>query len=116
MADLDELQQLDQEIREAEKAAIGNLAAHLREAVRDLPSASRMGLVFVQQAASIELLCGGTSPAQWVRLPLRRLADAEAAAELRERVNQLHDQLLEGSDLRRGLAAFGAYLERQGEF
>lgn len=62
MANLDDIERLDREIRAAERNAMSNLAAHLREAVRDLPSQSRLALYFVQHAKTFDVLATGTDP------------------------------------------------------
>jgi hypothetical protein len=54
MTDLDQLRRLDMEIRVAECEAVERLAEHLYEAVRDLPSESRLALVFVQIADKLQ--------------------------------------------------------------
>jgi hypothetical protein len=73
MADLDAIERLDREIQEAEAQAMHNLAAHLREAVRDLPSQSRLALAFVQHAKAFDILAGGTAPGEWGGLHLRQM-------------------------------------------
>jgi hypothetical protein len=68
MATNDELARLDREIKDAEHAALSNLASHLREAVLNIPSESRLARVFVRQAkefdnlARARHLAPGTSP------------------------------------------------------
>jgi hypothetical protein len=54
MACIDELTRLDQEVDEAERRALRNLAEHLREAVRDLPSQSQLARSFARHAANFE--------------------------------------------------------------
>ena len=73
MADLDAVERLDREIQEAEAQALHNLAAHLREAVRDLPSQSRLALAFVQHAKTFDVFAGGTAPGEWGALHLRQM-------------------------------------------
>lgn len=55
MASIDELERLDREIREADQRALQNLAEHLREAVRDMPSESKLALAFVRYARKFEM-------------------------------------------------------------
>jgi hypothetical protein len=62
MADLDQLQSLDREIRVAERQAVERLAAHLGEAIRDLPSESRLALVFVRRARDLQACASESTP------------------------------------------------------
>jgi hypothetical protein len=70
MADLDQLRALDAQIRYAEKRAVQRLAEHLRDAVRDLPSESRLALKFVRYADEFELWATGRdmAPSAWLTL------------------------------------------------
>lgn len=79
MADLDLLQRLDAEIRIAESSAIQGVAEHMRAAVRDLPSESRLGLIFVRHADALDCWAGGREPSIPTRVSLERMAK-----ELRE--------------------------------
>lgn len=64
MATIDELERLDREIKEAEHEAIHNLAEYLRDAVRDLPSQSKLALAFVCYARTLDTYnSGGTTAA-----------------------------------------------------
>ena len=54
MATITELERLDREVKDAEHLALSNLAAHLREAVLDMPSESRLARVFVRQAKELD--------------------------------------------------------------
>jgi hypothetical protein len=56
------LERLDAEIVKAERRAALNLAEHLREAVRSLPSQSTLGLKFVQRAKDFEMWAHGSGP------------------------------------------------------
>ena len=68
MATDSELERLDRNIKDAEHEALSNLAAHLREAVLNIPSESRLARVFVRQAkefdnlARARCLASATSP------------------------------------------------------
>jgi hypothetical protein len=70
MADLEQLQRLDAQIRYAEKRAVQRLAEHLRDAVRDLPSESRLALIFVRKPDTFELWAtgGDVSVSTWATL------------------------------------------------
>ena len=74
MADLDQLQRQDAEIRHAECAAVRGVADHLREVVRDLPSESRLGLIFVRHADTLDVWATGREPAISTRVSLERMA------------------------------------------
>jgi len=65
MATIDELERLDREIDDAERQALRNLAEHLRDAVRDMPSESRLALAFVRYAREFDMWAGGSSPGLW---------------------------------------------------
>ena len=73
MANLDELQRLDVEIRVAERRAVEGLAEHLRDAVRDLPSQSRLALVFVQQARNLDSCARESTPRLGAKHYLREI-------------------------------------------
>jgi hypothetical protein len=63
MANIDDLRLLDEAIRLAERRAVEGLAAHLREAIRDLPSESRLGLVFLRCSDQLDEAAAGQTPA-----------------------------------------------------
>lgn len=65
MANLEDIERLDLIIQETERRAVMNLAEHLRAAVRDLPSQSRLALSFVRHANTLDVWAGGSSPGQW---------------------------------------------------
>jgi hypothetical protein len=56
MATITELERLDREVKDAEHRALANLAEHLRGAVRDMPSESKLARVFVRQAREFDYL------------------------------------------------------------
>ena len=62
MADLDELVRLDKEIRSAERDALLDLARYLREAVVQLPSQSKLGLIFVRRANKLAARARDSTP------------------------------------------------------
>jgi hypothetical protein len=65
VADLDQIQELDEAIRYSEADALQALADHLRAAVKELPSESRLPLVFVQHADMCEHFADARRPALW---------------------------------------------------
>jgi hypothetical protein len=73
MADLDELHRLDAQIRYAEKRAVQRLAEHLRDAVRDLPSESRLALMFAQHARNLEACARENTPSLGADFELNEL-------------------------------------------
>jgi hypothetical protein len=73
MADLKELQQRDAEIHFAEARAVHDFAEHLRDGVRDLPSESKLGLIFVRYADDFELWATGRNPWPSTALSLKKL-------------------------------------------
>jgi len=81
MASIDELRRLDAETRLAERSALVGIANDLREAVQDLPSESRLGLIFVRRADELEACAyerTPTSGADWYLRGLRQDADDDA--------------------------------------
>jgi hypothetical protein len=62
MADLDQLGRIDGEIRLAEYCAVRGLADHLREAIRHLPSESKLGLIFFRHANNLEACAEERTP------------------------------------------------------
>jgi hypothetical protein len=58
MANIDDLRRLDAEVRVAECLAIRGLAESVRMAIRELPSESRLGLLFLRHADGLELAAG----------------------------------------------------------
>lgn len=62
MATVDQLEQLDREVEEAERRALRDLAAHLRAAVLDMPAESRLARAFVRRAQKFEMWAAGMSP------------------------------------------------------
>src|SRR5579859_7277281 len=54
MATIEEIERQDALIRSSEAAALRNLAAHLREAVIDLPVESQLARAFVKRAKTFE--------------------------------------------------------------
>lgn len=54
MATIEEIERRDAEVRAAEIKALRNLAAHLREAVIDLPAESLLARAFVRRARTFE--------------------------------------------------------------
>jgi hypothetical protein len=65
MANLEDIERLDLIIQETERRAVIKLAEHLRAAVRDLPSQSRLALSFVRHANKLECWTQGSSPGIW---------------------------------------------------
>lgn len=63
MATVDQLEQLDREVEEAERRALRDLAVHLRAAVLDMPAESRLGRAFVRRAQTFETWAAGSAPA-----------------------------------------------------
>jgi hypothetical protein len=79
MATVDQLEQLDREVEEAERRALRDLAAHLRAAVLDMPTESALARAFVRGARKFEMWAGGPSPASSGAMELASLArDAQA--------------------------------------
>jgi hypothetical protein len=62
MADHDQLQRLDDEIRALEYHAVRMLAEHLREKIRYLPSESKLGLIFLQHANNLDACAEERTP------------------------------------------------------
>jgi hypothetical protein len=73
MADIQALELMDKEIQVAEAMAIRGVAAHMRAAVLDLPSESRLGLILVQHANKLDTWAQGSAPAIWTNASLDRL-------------------------------------------
>lgn len=62
---LDGIERLEQELDSAEREALCNLAKHLREAVLELPSESRLARSFVRHASKFETWARGSAAALW---------------------------------------------------
>jgi hypothetical protein len=73
MASIEALERLDAEIRDAEADALRALADHLRWAGKDLPSDSRLPLVFLQRADRFDAFAGVRGPELWGRAGLDKL-------------------------------------------
>lgn len=71
---VDQLDQLDREVDEAEPRALRNLGEHLRSAVLDMPAESRLARAFVRRARKFETGANGRSPGLWGANELGTLA------------------------------------------
>ena len=75
MANIDELLRLDVEIRVAERNALVGVAEYLRDAVRALPSESKLGLIFVRRASQLEACARESTPTLGADFYLRGLRE-----------------------------------------
>lgn len=91
MADIYELERIDAEIVQAERAALRGIAEQMRQAIRDLPSESKLGRVLLASSRDIDAFAGGSSPALWGASTLERFVQdlrriEEPDEDLRERL------------------------------
>jgi len=118
MGTIDELTRLDCEIEEAERRAMRDLAEHLRGAVRDMPSESRLARSFVRHAAKLDRQAGASGSSAWRSIKLESLrSDIEhgnsedVLADLSEILFAAAERLYPG-EWRRLIEQFASALER----
>jgi hypothetical protein len=80
MATVDELTRLDREMVAAERQVLRALAEHLRQAVLELPSESRLARSFVRHAAKFDMAASGSGADLWGTLELEKMVREEGRA------------------------------------
>ncbi len=106
MADIDALQRRDIEIRHAEMRAVHALAAHLRDAVAELPSESRLALTFVQQANKLDGVARERTPVLGAKFHLE-----QTEREIRDLPGRRGRRLMPADDRGNRLATIATELE-----